>query len=1037
MRRRLFAAVAISALVAAAVSPSAAAAGSPTRFQRINVSHIDPQLLPLLADKNRQIDVMVELSDQPVAARTADAQDAGSTVSASQKSSWRTQIKSGQSGVVDKVKKAGGRVISQVQDAYNGVHAYVPASAIATLAAVPGVAGVHLVPTYKPQLVNTVPYIGAPQAWTSTGQTGEGVKIAVIDTGVDFYHADFGGSGNPADYAYGLAHDTTAPAYNADGTTVAFPSAKIPVGYDFVGDAYDASAPAGSPATIPHPDPNPLDCNSHGTHTASTAAGYGELSDGSTYHGPYNSSIYGTTDFAIGPGVAPNASLFIYRVFGCEGSTDVVTEAINRAVADGADVISMSLGSDFGTADTPDAVAAQNAARAGVVVVASSGNEGSNAYMTGTPGTSSRTISVAALDTNESFPGGTIQLASGNVTAIDANGAPLPVTGRLHVLMAGSSIALGCDAADYASVLPGDIVVTARGVCARVDRATLGQAAGAAAVIMVNNASGLPPFEGPINGVHIPFLGVDQADGPALAAADGATVTVASAGALVNPTYKHLADFTSYGPRFGDSALKPDVTAPGVSVIAAGMGTGTGILVDSGTSMAAPHVAGVAALTIEAHPGWRVNEVKAAIVSTADASSAKIVGYDPLGAGSGVVQAQRATSTKAVALTYDGLDNLSFGYAELSGALKSTRSFVIENKGSSNVTYKLAASFIGSSAGAKVSVSPSRVTVRAHGSATVKVTLSMTSSKVAALPDADTFSGLGPGAVLSVQGVVTATPTSAPSGIYQLRVPFLLVPRGTSNVVAGPLSPYHRTGDTATSATFLKNFGLHSGTADVYSWGIYAHNTSSDMATVRAVGVQTQPGEACGSVAGDACMIFAVNGWHEWSNAAANEFDIAIDTTNDGIPDYIVVGVDLGAVLTGSFNGIMASFTFDAAGNLIDAFYADAPMNSSTIELPALASDMGITSASGPIAYAITGYDLINGNIDSVPSVATYNVFNPSLSNGQFVTLASGHSSLLPVSASVSGQAATPALGWMIVSLDDRGGDDQAALLPVGHLPNH
>jgi minor extracellular serine protease Vpr len=1035
MRRRLLAALAISALVMGSGASSVAAAG-PSRFQRIDVSHIDTQILPLLADTNRQLDVMVELSDAPVATLTADAEDAGSTVSQSQKSTWRTKIKSGQTGVVDQVKKSGGRVISQVQDAYNGVHAHVPASAISTLAATPGVAGIHLVPTYKPQLVNTVPYIGAPQSWTSTGETGEGVKIAVIDTGVDFYHADFGGSGNPADYAYGLAHDTTVPAYNADGTTVAFPSTKIPVGYDFVGDAYDASASGA--ASIPQPDPNPLDCNSHGTHTASTAAGYGELSDGSTYHGPYNSSIYGSNDFAIGPGVAPNASLYIYKVFGCEGTTDVVVEAINKAVQDGANVISMSLGSPFGPADTPDAVAAQNAARAGVVVVASSGNEGSNDYMTGTPASSSRTISVAAVDTNESFPGGTIQLASGNVSAIDANGAPLPVSGRLNVLMAGGDIALGCDASDYAGVQAGDIVVTARGTCARVDRATLGQAAGAAAVIMVNNSSGLPPFEGPINGVHIPFLGTDIADGPALAAANGQNVTIASAGALTNPSYKQIVDFSSFGPRFGDSALKPDVSAPGVSVVAAGMGTGTGILVDSGTSMAAPHVAGVAALTLQAHPGWRVNEVKAAIMSTADTTSATIIGYDPRGAGSGVVQAQRATSTNAVALTYDGLDNLSFGYAELAGALRSTQRFVIENKGSTSITYNLKAAFIGSSAGARVSVSPSRVTVRAHGVALVSVTLTMTAGKVAALPDADTFSGVGPGRTLSVEGVVTATPTKSGSGIYALHVPFLIVPRGTSNVDAGPQSPYKRSGDTVTSSVLLRNKGLHSGTADVYSWGLYGKNTSKDMATIRAVGVQSQPGDFCGSlVPNDACMIFAINGWHEWSNAAANEFDIAIDTTGDGQVDYFVVALDLGYVLAGDWNGVLASFTFTAAGDLVDAFYADAPMNGSVIELPALASDMGITSTSGPISYAVTGFDLIDGYIDALPAVTSYNVFNPSLSNGQFVTLASGKSALLPLAASVSGQQAAPALGWMVVSLDNKGGANQAALLPIGKLPNH
>jgi minor extracellular serine protease Vpr len=1037
MRRRAIAALAISSLILGATTSGAAAAGSASRFQRINVSHVDPQLLPFLVDKSRLLDVMVELSDQPVAALTADAQDKGTAVTPTDKSTWRSQIKSNQTKVVDQVHKSGGLVVSQLQDAYNGVHAHVSASSVASLAALPGVVGIHLVPTYKPALTESVPFVGAPQAWTATAETGAGVKIAVIDTGIDYYHADFGGSGKVADYQYGLAHDTTAPAFNADGKTVAFPSTKVPVGYDFVGDAYDAGAPAGSPATVPHPDPNPLDCDSHGTHTASTAAGYGELSSGATYHGPYDPSIYTSKDFMIGPGVAPNASLYIYKIFGCTGVTDVTTEAINRAVQDGADVISMSLGSDFGTSDTPDAIASNNAARAGVVVVASSGNEGPSAYMTGTPASASRAISVAAVDSNATLPGATIQLSSGNLTAIDANNGKLPVTGKLNVLTAGGAISLGCAASDYAGVKKGDIVVAARGTCDRVARAKFGQAAGAAAVIMVNNDIGLPPFEGPIPGVTIPFLGVDQADGPALLAANGATVTIVSPGPLPNPTYKQIIGFSSFGPRFGDSALKPDVAAPGVSIVAAGMGTGTGILVDSGTSMSAPHVAGVAALAVAAHPTWKVNEIKAAIMSTADASSAKILGYDPRGAGSGVVQAQRATTTRAIALTHNNLDNLSFGYDELSSSFRSTQTFTIENKGSTAITYNLKAAFIGSASGARVTVSPTRITVGGHQNQDVSVALSLSRTAVAALPDADTFTGVGPGAVLSVEGLVTATPTTAGTGIYALHVPFLVVPRGTSNVQAGPLAPYKHTDTKATSSISLRNNGIHAGTADVYALGLSAKDTTQGIASVRAVGVQSQPGSACGSVDTDRCLIFAVNGWHEWSNAAGNEFDIAIDTNGDGTPDYIVVGVDLGAVLTGSFNGIMASFTFDAAGNLIDAFYADAPMNSSVIELPALASDMGITSTSKALAYSITGFDLITGNVDPVPGTASFNAFNPAISNGQFISLAPGASASLPVSVTFSAQKAAPALGWMIVSLDNAGGAHQAALVPVGKLPSH
>ncbi len=1040
MRRRLLVSLASAALMAGAVFPAtvAAADSAGQRFGRVQIGKVDPKLLPAMIDPARVVDVMIELTDEPIAGRVGDAEESGTAVTPANRDAWRTQIQTGQKPVAEAVRKSGGRIISQMQDAFNGIHAHVKAGQLASLAALSGVSAIHLVPIHKPALAQTVPYVGAPQAWTATGQTGAGVKIAVIDTGIDFYHADFGGSGDPADYAYGLVHNTTVPATNADGTTVAFPSAKIPVGWDFVGDDYDASAPAGSPATIPHPDANPLDCNSHGTHTASTAAGTGVLSDGSTYTGPYNASIYSTTDFRIGPGVAPGASLYIYRVFGCEGSTDVVTEAIDRAVADGADVISMSLGSDFGSASTPDAIAANNAARAGVVVVASSGNEGPGAYMTGTPGSSTRTISVAAIDTNESFPGASIGLASGAVSAINANNGPLPRTGRLNVLMDAGSIALGCDASEYAGVLPGDIVVTRRGVCARVDRATLGQAAGAAAVIMVNNAAGLPPFEGPIPSVTIAFLGVDASAAEALVAASGETVTVASTGPLSNPGYKALADFSSWGPRSGDSAVKPEVAAPGVSVVAAGMGTGDDVLVTSGTSMAAPHVAGVAALVIDAHPFWAVNEVKAAILSTADTSVA-IAGYEPLGAGSGVVQAQRATTTAAIALTHDKLDTLSFAYVAISRSYSARKSFTIENKSSGAITYKLSAGFIGGAAGARVSVSPSRVTVPAHGSRNVTVRLSMSAAAVKALPFADTFAGMGPGAVFTIQGMVTAAPTTVGPGIYPLHVPFLLAPRGLSNVKTGPLAHYTVADGVAGTSVRLSNSGVHDGTADVYAWGLYSKDTPTGLASIRAVGVQSQPGSFCDSSVPDTdrCLIFAINGWHRWSNASAMEFDIAIDTDADGAPDYFVVALDLGAVLAGEFNGQLASFTFTAEGDLVDAFYADAPMNGSVVELPALAGDMGITGAAPAFSYSITGFDLVSGDVHALSGTAGFDAFTPAVSNGQFVFLASGTSATLPLAVDLAAQHSVPALGWMIVSLDNANGSAQAALLWVGKLPTH
>src|SRR5439155_6321875 len=159
-------------------------------------------------------------------------------------------------------------------------------------------------------------------------------------------------------------------------------------------DAYNGS-------NTPVPDPNPLDCAGHGSHVAGTAAGFGVLTTGATYSGAYNATTISGNTWNVGPGVAPQADLYAYRVFGCSGSTNVVTDAINQAVIDGMDVINMSLGSPFGDATSPDAVASNNASLAGTVVVASAGNSGPNPEITGSPASADRALSVAALDASQ------------------------------------------------------------------------------------------------------------------------------------------------------------------------------------------------------------------------------------------------------------------------------------------------------------------------------------------------------------------------------------------------------------------------------------------------------------------------------------------------------------------------------------------------------------------------------------------------------------------------------------------------------------
>ncbi len=298
-------------------------------------------------------------------------------------------------------------------------------------------------------------------------------------------------------------------------------------------------------------------------------------------------------------------------------------------------------------------------------------------------------------------------------------------------------------------------MVTLRGVCARVDRATLGQAAGAVAVIMVNTSDTLPPFEGDIPGVTIPFLGVKSSAAAALVAADGTSVTVTAAALIDNPEYRRNASFTSGGPRNGDSAAKPDITGPGVSIESVAVGGGTASTRLSGTSMASPHVAGVAALVVEGNPDWSPGEVKASLMNTASAASSAILGYNVRLNGSGVVQPRRAADSVGLAMTGPVSASLSFGYEPLAAAWTESHTITIHNTGTSSLTYDLAGAFVGSSRGAVLGISPTSVTVAGGATADVQVTLSLSAAAVAALPLNSVLLGqVGWGGVNAASGVV-------------------------------------------------------------------------------------------------------------------------------------------------------------------------------------------------------------------------------------------------------------------------------------------
>jgi minor extracellular serine protease Vpr len=1013
---------AIFAWPAAALAQGSNAA---SRFQQYESPQaFVPAFVPLGVKGGGRVKVVVVMAADSVAAARARFPDRALT--SDEKRAVEDQAAAEQRGIEPEISGRGGRVLKRFRHALNGIKVEIDRNQVAALAALPGVVAVLPVLKHRPNNSVGVPFVGAPVVWQGApGFRGEGIKIAIIDTGIDYTHANFGGPGTVAAFQAAAAASTQPPNPALFGPN----AAKVKGGTDLVGDDYDASADPGSPALVPHPDPNPLDCNGHGSHVAGTAAGFGVGASGATYAGPYDSAAF-QQGFKIGPGVAPKADIYSVRVFGCNGSTDVVTEAIDWAVQNDMDVINMSLGADFVAANSADALAAQNAAKAGVLVVAAAGNAGPAPYITGSPASGNGVISVAAVDSSASFPAAVMALAGGkSITAIDANGAPLP-GGTLPVFVLrnfAGTVSLGCNEAEYVDAsIAGKLVVTLRGVCARVDRAVFGQRHGAAAVVMINTGPGYPPFEGDIPGVAIPFLGVLASDAPTLT--PSATAALAS-GTLANPGFRAVADFSSGGPRFGDSHLKPNVAAPGVSILSTFSGSGNQGERLSGTSMASPHVAGVAALVRQANPSWDQRALSAAVVQTADPG--QLNNFASRLDGSGLVQPIRATRTQAVAFAgggdrdrgdrdrgdREGGDSLSFGFEELLHDFNSSLELKVSNLGRTPIAFRVTAT-PGGGAPHTVSFNRSTILVGPKDDESLDVKLRVPAASVG-----------NASAYREVAGFVILTPTDASmNGGVSLRVPYYLVPRVRSDVSsafvgkpAGPSRP--------SSNVKLTNFGgAIAGNADFYAWGLKGTRQGVEFFDVRAVGVQSILTSATNGV-----LVFAVNTFERFSNAAAGEFDILIDVNGDGVPDFDLVGIDLGAITAGIFNGQLASALIHLkTGAVRIRFLADAPTDGSTVLLPVLASDLGITPANPRLTYSAQVFNLLDGSAAEVPGAASFNAFTPAISNAMFVPVAPKATASVPVTVDPVEWAKTPALGLMVVTGDNRAGAPQARLIEAG-----
>jgi len=387
---------------------------------------------------------------------------------------------------------------------------------------------------------------------------------------------------------------------------------------------------------------SPRDVDGHGTHTATTAAG-----------NRVKASIFGTSIGNV-EGVAPRARIAVYKACWLRPdqqrascNTSDLANAIDVAVADGVDIINYSVGSSLDRVTAPDDVALLGAAKAGVLAVVAAGNEGPNLSTIGSPAGGPWVITAAASsrDGDASFEAIEVKTPSaiaGLIAIKEANFTPRladrgPVDSALVLVdddddtfddgSAGTT-SDACEPLVNDSELSDKIALIQRGGCSFTDKIRNAADAGAVAAVVYNIAGDPIVMNGTSGESDIPAVMIGQADGNLIIAELDADIEVTVSlddGQLLteDDNGNVMATFSARGPGPVADILKPDVTAPGINILAGYTPDATNATPDenfaylSGTSMSTPHVAGVAALLLQAHPDWSPAAIKSALMTTA------------------------------------------------------------------------------------------------------------------------------------------------------------------------------------------------------------------------------------------------------------------------------------------------------------------------------------------------------------------------------------------------------------------------------------
>jgi subtilisin family serine protease len=550
--------------------------------------------------------------------------------------------------------------------------------------------------------------IHAEQAWAKKGgaaDAGAGVKVAIVDTGIDVRHPCFSDGGYAAQPHLGDPKLTNNKVI----------AARV-FNNKLNQNRFDATA-----------------VQDHGTHVAGTVAC--NFDTPATVNGvtiPYGIS-----------GVAPKALLGNYNVFPGDvedARSEDILNALEAAYQDGFDVANMSLGGGSHGIQDLLTMAVDNLDRANMVVAVAAGNSGPGHFTVESPGMAQRALSAGASTVPHfvgaplSVGGATYGVAAGDLPTVSSDltaalGVVLNGAGQLsNACTAGVA---GADGKPAAGSLAGKIALISRGACTFSEKVRNSQDAGAIAAIVVNNVAGDPTamaLGGIANEPTIPAYMAARGAKAALIADNGLSATIGAAMSYFSTSNSDImAGFSSQGPTDVDFRVKPDVVAPGVNVLssvpASACATPPCFAFFSGTSMATPHLAGSAAVVLSQHADWSAAEVRSAVVNTADrnvlkdfANAAPVDDVNVIGTGR-----ENLESAVQAVVALDPV-SISFGAVPSGSGQPRQGSVTLRNLSDVQQTFGLAV-IDAKTSGVTYSLSRSGVTLGAGESATVVVTM--------------------------------------------------------------------------------------------------------------------------------------------------------------------------------------------------------------------------------------------------------------------------------------------------------------------------